>query len=86
MTATAPNSWSEPEEKAIRGQLDRIVNSGPFAQSRRRQRFLEYIVTEALAGRGNWLKGYNIGLEVFDRPETFDPVVASRAYRGRATA
>jgi TolB-like protein/Tfp pilus assembly protein PilF len=75
MTATAPNSWSEPEEKAIRGQLDRIVNSGPFAQSRRRQRFLEYIVTEALAGRGNWLKGYNIGLEVFDRPETFDPVV-----------
>ena len=75
MTATAPNSWSESEEKAIREQLDRIVGSGPFAQSRRRQRFLEYLVTETLAGRGDRLKGYNIGLEVFDRPETFDPLV-----------
>src|SRR5262245_1366040 len=75
MTATAPNSWSKFEEKAIREQLDRIVRSGPFAQSQRRQRFLEYIVTEALAGRGDRLKGYNIGLHVFDRPETFDPVI-----------
>jgi TolB-like protein len=75
MTATAPNSWSESKQKAIREQLDRIVRSGPFAQSRRRQRFLEYIVTEALAGRGDRLKGYTIGVEVFDRPETFDPVI-----------
>jgi TolB-like protein len=75
MTATAPKSWSESEQKAIREQLDRIIRSGPFAQSRRRQRFLDYIVTEALAGRGDRLKGYNIGVEVFDRPETFDPVI-----------
>ena len=32
-------------------------------------------VNEALAGRGERLKGYNVGLEVFDRPETFDPAV-----------
>jgi TolB-like protein len=75
MSTTAPNSWSESEQKAIREQLDRILRSGSFAQSRRRQRFLEYIVTEALAGRGDRLKGYSIGLEVFDRPETFDPVI-----------
>src|SRR5262245_33501330 len=75
MTVTAPNCWSETDEKTIREQLDRIVNSGPFAQSRRRQRFLEFTVTETLAGRGERLKGYTIGLEVFDRPETFDPVV-----------
>ena len=75
MTATAPDSWSDSDRKAIREQLNRIVNSGPFLHSRRRQRFLEYVVTEALAGRGDRLKGYNIGLEVFDRPETFDPVV-----------
>jgi TolB-like protein len=36
---------------------------------------LEYLVNETLAGRGERLKGYNVGLEVFDRPETFDPVV-----------
>ena len=44
-------------------------------QSRRRQRFLEYVVNETLAGRGDRLKGYNIAVEVFDRPETFDPNV-----------
>ena len=27
------------------------------------------------AGRGERLKGYNVGLQVFDRPETFDPIV-----------
>lgn len=68
------NSWSESEQRAIREQLDRILTSGPFAQSRRRQRFLDYIVNEALAGGGERLKGYTVALAVFDRPETFDPV------------
>jgi adenylate cyclase len=67
--------WSESDQKAIRAQLVRILNSGPFHQSHRRQRFLEYLVNETLAGRGERLKGYNIALEVFDRPETFDPTV-----------
>ena len=53
--------------------MDRILHSGPFQQSHRRQRFLEYLVNETLAGRGERLKGYNIALEVFGRPETFDP-------------
>ena len=75
MTATTPNSWSDSDQKAIREQLVRILNSGPFLQSRRRQRFLEYLVNETLAGRGDRLKGYNIGVEVFDRPETFDPII-----------
>ena len=52
--------------------MDRIIDSGPFHQSHRRQRFFEYIVNETLAGRSDRLKGYNIALEVFDRPETFD--------------
>ena len=68
-------SWSESDQKAIREQLVRILNSAPFHQSQRRQRFLEYLVNETLAGRGERLKGYNLALEVFDRPETFDPTV-----------
>lgn len=75
MTAMSLNSWSESEQKAIRWQLDCILKGAPFLQSRRRQRFLEYIVNETLAGRGERLKGYNIALAVFDRPETFDPSV-----------
>ena len=75
MTTVPVNCWSESDQEAIRQQLGRILHSGPFHQSRRRQRFLEYIVSETLAGRAERLKGYNVGLEVFDRPETFDPVV-----------
>ena len=74
MTAISLNCWTESDQKAIREQLVRILNSGPFHQSQRRQRFLEYLVNETLAGRGERLKAYNVALEVFDRPETFDPV------------
>jgi TolB-like protein/Tfp pilus assembly protein PilF len=75
VTAGSLNRWSESDQRAIREELDRIVHSGPFQQSHRRQRFLEYLVNETLAGRSDRLKGYNVALEVFDRPETFDPTV-----------
>jgi TolB-like protein/Tfp pilus assembly protein PilF len=87
VTAIASNAWSESDQTAIREQLVRILNSGPFHQAQRRQRFLEYIVNEALAGRGDRLKGYNIAQAVFDRAETFDshidPVVRMEAGRLR---
>ena len=75
MTAISLSCWSESDQKAIREQLVRILNSGPFHQSQRRQRFLEYLVNETLAGRGERLKAYNVAVEVFERPETFDPTV-----------
>jgi TolB-like protein/Tfp pilus assembly protein PilF len=75
VTAVPLNGWSDSDQAAIREQLDRILKSRPFQPSRRRQRFLDYIVNETLAGRGERLKGYNIAIEVFDRAETFDPVV-----------
>lgn len=69
----AGDSASESGEAAVRAQLHRILNSAPFQRSRRRQRFLEYIVNETLAGRGDRIKGYTIAVEVFERPSTFDP-------------
>jgi TolB-like protein len=63
------------DQQAVREQLARILSSGPFQQSRRRQRFLKFLVNETLAGRGERLKGYNLALEVFDRPQSFDPVI-----------
>ena len=74
MTVVSLDCWNESDQKAIREQLDRIIKSGSFMQSRRRQRFLQFIVNETVAGRGERLKGYNLALEVFDRPETFDPL------------
>ena len=75
MTIMPPDGMSESDQKAVHEELGRILKSGPFLQSRRRQRFLEYIVTETLAGRGERLKGYNVARDVFDRSEAFDPNV-----------
>jgi hypothetical protein len=80
VTVTQRIRWSDTDQKAIREQLDRILHSIPFQHSPRRQRFLEFIVSETLAGRN--IKGYDVALEVFGRPETFDrpwiPWCASR--------
>jgi TolB-like protein len=75
MTEIPLNCWSESDQSAIREQLDRVLKSGPFHQSQRRQRFLEYLVNETLAGRGGRLKAYTIAVEVFERPQSFDPLV-----------
>jgi TolB-like protein len=73
VTAIPLESFGQSDQNAVRLALERILKSAPFAQSRRRQRFLEYIVNETLAVRGDRLKGYSIAREVFDRPEDFDP-------------
>ena len=73
MNTMSFESLNASDRKAVREELHRILKSDQFLQSRRRQRFLEYIVNETLAGRGDRLKGYNIAREVFDRPEEFDP-------------
>ncbi len=57
----------------VRSQLVRVLESTHFADAPRLKRFLSFIVEETLLDRSNRLKGYAIGLEVFDRPEDFDP-------------
>ena len=69
MTELPLNCRSESDQKAIREQLDRILKSGPFLHAPRRQRFLEYIVNETLAGRGERLKGYSIAHYMNQRKE-----------------
>jgi hypothetical protein len=54
-------------------QLGRILASKAFRQSDRLKRFLTFIVEETIAGRGERLKEFVVGVEVFDKPEAFDP-------------
>ncbi len=75
MSEIPAEPWSQSDQQAIREQLHRILNGAPFVRAKRRKRFLEFIVNETLAGRGDRLKGYIIAREVFDRPEDFDPNV-----------
>jgi adenylate cyclase len=59
----------------VRACLEKILISAPFAQSERLQRFLKFVVTETLAGHADRLKGYTIGVEVFDRDASFDSAI-----------
>ena len=69
-------------------QLNRILASKAFRQADRLKRFLTFIVEETLAGRGERLKEFAVGVEVFGKPESFDPrndpIVRVQARRLRA--
>ncbi|MBI1732929.1 MAG: tetratricopeptide repeat protein [Gammaproteobacteria bacterium] len=53
--------------------MDKILASDGFRRAERQCRFLRYIVEHRLAGTTDRLKGYTIGLDVFDREPSFDP-------------
>jgi serine/threonine-protein kinase len=59
--------------KAIRAQVARITASEVFRRADRQCRFLRYVVDHSLAGTTDRLKGFTIGLDVFDRDSSFDP-------------
>src|SRR4030095_1222453 len=73
---------------AVRGQLEKVLLSAAFARAERMSRFLRFIVEETLQGRGCQLKEYLIGVEGFDRQESYDPrtdpVVRGEARRLRS--
>ena len=70
-----PSRQDELSPEAIRGALVQVLSCGQFRGSDRLKRFLRFVVEEKLAGRGDALKEYTIGLEVFDRGPSFDPRV-----------
>jgi TolB-like protein/Flp pilus assembly protein TadD len=68
-TAKEINNLEEP----VRRQLSLVLKSRSFRQVDRLQRFLAFIVEETLAGRGDVLKEYPIGVDVFGKDSSFDP-------------
>ena len=72
-TAEPAPDTSATSEEAIRRQLDKMLSSRSFRQVDRLQRFLAFIVEETLAGRGDVLKEYPIGVDVFSKDSSFDP-------------
>jgi len=82
-----PELGKEMDAKAV-AQLNRIFSSKAFRQADRLKRFLSFIVEETLAGRGERLKEFVVGVEVFGKDESFDPrsdpIVRVQARRLRA--
>lgn len=74
-------------DEAIREELARMLESPIFAQSDRLARFLRFTVEATLAGKGETLKEYSIGTEVYDRKPPYHPssdsIVRSEARRLR---
>lgn len=62
----------EPDPGAVREQLDRILSSAVFRNSRRNSSLLRHVVDRALDGRPEELKERNIGVDVFGRAADYD--------------
>ncbi len=71
-----PNSVFMPgtdrEREAVRRQLQRILTSAVFLNSKRYAAVLKYIVDQTLEGAGDRLKERTIGIEVFQRAPDYD--------------
>lgn len=62
-----------PEPAAVERQLERIFASAAFSSAPKMRALLRYLVEATLAGDHNRLKGYAIGVDVFERGTDFDP-------------
>ena len=63
----------EPDREQILQTVERIERSKGFRRSLRMTRFLRFVVEAALDGRIDDLREIVIGIEVFDRGDSFDP-------------
>ena len=81
-------SWNSDEIAVIKECLAAMLKSDLFVHSERQSRFLEYIVEKTLAGEDKKIKQYSIGIDVFDRDDSFDPAIDSivRVEAGRLRA
>jgi len=69
-TGTGVFAWYSPEE--ILNQLERLVASVHFRNSKRYPALLRYLVEQTLFGRTDCLKERTLGIEVFGRPADYD--------------
>lgn len=70
---STPLVVNKQTDKKVRQQLSRILGSKAFRQVERLQSFLSFIVEEMVAGRGDKLKEFLVGVEVFGKGASFDP-------------
>ena len=70
----SPTALDDSDNRqAVITELQKVISHSTFRDTKRLKRFLEYVVMETLDGRGDRLKGYSLGIEVFDRSDNFDP-------------
>ncbi|MBZ5600039.1 MAG: tetratricopeptide repeat protein [Acidobacteriia bacterium] len=60
-------------QAAVRAELEKVLASNAFRGSESLKRFLRYAVEHTIQGEGDQLKEYRLGVDVLDRPASFDP-------------
>jgi hypothetical protein len=63
---------SDSRERAVREELDRLLQSAAFRTSKRCREFLEHTVEHTIHGPSDALKERSIGVELFQLPPDFD--------------
>jgi hypothetical protein len=73
------------ELEAYQTQVQRIVQSKVFRTSEVHRNLLQYLAEKSLSGTADALKEYTVGLDVFAKPESYDPRQESvvRMHMGR---
>ncbi|MEP7353362.1 MAG: hypothetical protein ABI824_09060, partial [Acidobacteriota bacterium] len=61
------------ELEASSAQVQRILQSKAFRTSEVHRTLLNYLAEKSLAGEGESIKEYTVGLDVFAKPDTYDP-------------
>ncbi len=62
-----------PDSAAVRDELERLTESPGLQHAEGLCQLLRYLVEHALANPGEHVKEYQIAIEVFGRPQSFDP-------------
>jgi adenylate cyclase len=70
------SSLDSTAQQEIRAHIETVVAS-ILASSPRRAQLLRYLCTRTLDGEGDQVNEYAVGLDVFERPASFDPRIDS---------
>src|SRR4029077_5591320 len=61
------------EAEANYAQVRRILQSKAFRTSEVHRNLLNYLAEKSLSGAADGLKEYTVGLDVFSKPDSYDP-------------
>ena len=73
MTDIEETGLGESRLRAVRAELDQVLESAAFRSTKRCSDFLRYVVEHTITGPNGALKERLIGVELFQLPPDFDP-------------
>lgn len=72
MTESDGRMLDQSRERAVRAELDHLLESVAFRSSKRCSEFLEHVVEQTISGASGTLKERSIGVELFHLPPHYD--------------